>query len=191
MGGVLVNHKSICIVFLVVVFLVVLFDLLFLPAFVKWTYPVADSDVSVVGGVGGQSSLIDLMHKPYDRLLCVMYMLGGLTLHKGGDYQNAVIYFDKALDIDPNYAELWKNKGNALSSQGRYEDALNCYEKALEINCNHGMAWKNKGIALQELGRFEEALECYNRALELYPHSAVSQKNKEYLEELLKNGTST
>jgi len=174
----------------VVVFLVILFDLLLLSSVVKWTYPTTDSEHSDENEKDEQSSLIDLMHKPYDRLLCVMYLLGGLNLHKGGDHQNAVVYFDKALDIDPNYAELWKNKGNALSAQSRYDEALNCYEKALDINPNHSMAWKNKGIALQELGRFEEALECYNRTLELYPHSDVAQKNKEYVMELLGNGTS-
>jgi predicted O-linked N-acetylglucosamine transferase (SPINDLY family) len=51
-------------------------------------------------------------------------------------FEEAIALYDKALAIDPNYAEALCNKGNALDELKRYEEAIACYEQALSINSN-------------------------------------------------------
>jgi len=41
--------------------------------------------------------------------------------------------FDKAIEIDPDYAFTWNNKGVALELLGKYSESLKCFEKAEEI----------------------------------------------------------
>ena len=50
--------------------------------------------------------------------------------------RQAVLCFDKALKMDPLYADAWVNKGAALFYLGQNEQALECAKKALAINPN-------------------------------------------------------
>ena len=84
----------------------------------------------------------------------------GYVLNDQGKYLEAIECFNKALEIDPEYAEAWNNKGISLRKLGRYEEAIECYDKALEINPRLAESWHNKGIALNELGRYHEAQKC-------------------------------
>ena len=46
----------------------------------------------------------------------------------------ALSLFDKALELDPEDAEAWYNKGASLPGLGRHEEAVRCLDKALELN---------------------------------------------------------
>ena len=50
--------------------------------------------------------------------------------------RQAVLCFDRALKMDPEYADAWVNKGSALFYLGQNEEALQCAKKALAINPN-------------------------------------------------------
>jgi tetratricopeptide (TPR) repeat protein len=94
------------------------------------------------------------------------------------NFEAALDCYDKALEIDPQYAFAWNNKGNALNNLGRNEAALDCYNKALEIDPQVAFAWNGKGNVLDNLGRNEAALDCYNKALEIDPQYAVAWNGK-------------
>ena len=93
-------------------------------------------------------------------------------------YEKAIGCYDKALEINPNYAIAWYNKGNALDELERYKEAIECYDRALEINSNFAEAWYNKGYVLGKLGRHEEEIECYDKALKINPNDADAWYNK-------------
>ena len=48
----------------------------------------------------------------------------GISLSNQMKYEEAIIAFDKAIEIDPNLIDAWFNKGNILCKLGKYEDAL-------------------------------------------------------------------
>ncbi|MEE9487653.1 MAG: tetratricopeptide repeat protein, partial [Candidatus Brocadiales bacterium] len=58
----------------------------------------------------------------------------GFDLNNSGNYREALLYFDKALEIDPGLAHAWNNKGFALNNLGRYREAVESLDKALEID---------------------------------------------------------
>jgi tetratricopeptide (TPR) repeat protein len=62
-------------------------------------------------------------------------------------------YYDNALEIDPNHAATWNNKGAALNELGKYNEAIECFDKALEIEPKYANAWLNKGVALKAEGK--------------------------------------
>ena len=49
-------------------------------------------------------------------------------------YKEAVDAFDKAIELDPQYAEAWFQKGNALTAIGRRKEAQKAYNEAYKIN---------------------------------------------------------
>ena len=72
---------------------------------------------------------------------------------KEGDNEDALIAYDKALEVDPNHVRAWNNKGIALSRLERFEEAIECYDKAIEIEPRYANAWYNKANALRNFGQ--------------------------------------
>lgn len=57
----------------------------------------------------------------------------GKTNLDDANYIDALIFFEKALTLAKDNADLWNLKGVALRSLGRYEEASDCYKKSLEL----------------------------------------------------------
>ncbi len=102
----------------------------------------------------------------------------GISLYALGRNEEALHCFDRALEIDPRFAQAWSNKGISLAALGRNEEAPHCFDRALEIDPRFAQAWSNKGISLAALGCNEEALHCFDRALEIDPRFAQAWSNK-------------
>jgi tetratricopeptide (TPR) repeat protein len=82
----------------------------------------------------------------------------GLTLRRQGQYQRAFNAFDKAVQLEPGDAELWKDRGNALVDLKRPDDALASLRQALALNPRYWDAACASAVVLFGLDRFEEAL---------------------------------
>jgi predicted O-linked N-acetylglucosamine transferase (SPINDLY family) len=48
-------------------------------------------------------------------------------------YEEAIACHDKAISINPNYAEAWSNKGNVLNELKRYDEAFASHDRALSL----------------------------------------------------------
>jgi|TARA_B110000014_G_C19627914_1_gene331596 Flp pilus assembly protein TadD len=58
----------------------------------------------------------------------------GITNLKDDNFEDALSFFEQALLLDPNNADLWNQKGVALRSLGRYNEASECYNKSLQLD---------------------------------------------------------
>jgi len=67
------------------------------------------------------------------------------SLRSLGAYQDALVAYDRALALDPNFKEAWVGKGLALVVLGRYQDALAAYDRVLALDPNYKEAWSGKG----------------------------------------------
>ncbi len=67
--------------------------------------------------------------------------------------EDAIVAYDKAIELDPAHISAWNNKGIAMFRLKRYEDAISCYDKTIDLNPNHANAWYNKAKALRGLGQ--------------------------------------
>lgn len=88
----------------------------------------------------------------------------GLANIYTGNYGKALAAFNQLLDIDPNSAKGWANKGVALSDLGRYVEANEAFEKAVGINPDMAVAWYDKGIVLQKLNLVDESNAAFSKA---------------------------
>jgi len=89
------------------------------------------------------------------------------------NYDDAIVNYDKAIELNPSFTSAWNNKGIALSRLKRYEDAIKCYDKVIEIDPNHANAWYNKAKAFRDMGqsRLDKANEDRTRAAKLINES--------------------
>ena len=54
--------------------------------------------------------------------------------------------FGKAIEINPQDADAWYNKGVALYNLGRYEEAIKAYDEAIKLNPQDTDAWYNPNL---------------------------------------------
>jgi tetratricopeptide (TPR) repeat protein len=96
----------------------------------------------------------------------------GLQYFENGDYNNARILFDKAIEAKPDDPVAYNYKADTYFKDGHFEKAIEWYDKALKINPHYLDVLKDKGLCFDKLGKYGEALACFNLALEISPRSA-------------------
>lgn len=68
----------------------------------------------------------------------------GYSLDNMGRYKEALIAYDKAIEIRSDYIYAWINKGVDLNKLGRNNEAIKTFNKAIEVNADYLDAWFNK-----------------------------------------------
>jgi tetratricopeptide (TPR) repeat protein len=101
------------------------------------------------------------------------FLNNGAKLLNQEKYEDSLECFDKALKLDPNYADAWYNKGFTLFNTGNYQDANECFDKFLEIDPE--MFHTYSVILLKTTGLF--ILKEYQKQLELSNMLIGSSKN--------------
>ncbi|SRR6266487_1167745 len=91
----------------------------------------------------------------------------GNALHSLQRYQEALVAYEQAIHLDPNFANAYNGKGAALRALNRSQEALAAYEQAIRLDPNFANAYHNKGLALETLGKKKEAQQAYERARQL------------------------
>ncbi len=94
----------------------------------------------------------------------------GVVLSDLGKLEEAKLAYQKAIALNPKYAEAHYNLGHLLSTLGKLEEAELSYSKAIELNPNYLKAYYNLGHALSNLGKLKEAELSYRKVIELNPN---------------------
>lgn len=102
----------------------------------------------------------------------------GLTLEEDGDAGAAYTYYDKAVALNPTYANAYYNRGNMRSMRGDIAGALSDYDIALREDPKQVKALNNRGNIYRDLGRFQESLADHTEAVKLNPRYADAYYNR-------------
>jgi serine/threonine protein kinase/tetratricopeptide (TPR) repeat protein len=88
----------------------------------------------------------------------------------------AILFFERAIQLDPAYARAYLQLGAAFSTKASYlampelhERAIAHLRRAIELRPNLAMAWRELGSALVDLGRTDDAVSAIERAIVLDP----------------------
>ena len=101
----------------------------------------------------------------------------GVALRDQGKHAEALLLFERAVQLDPESADAWANLGRARNETDQHGADLDAYERALALDDTRARVWINRGIALNGLGRHEEALASCEHALALDPSLWVGWYN--------------
>lgn len=82
------------------------------------------------------------------------------------DPEEALAAYERALEIDPEYADAHVNLGRLVHEAGQAREAEAHYRLALAADPGHATAAFNLGIVLEDLNRPAQAIEAYLQAIE-------------------------
>ena len=99
----------------------------------------------------------------------------GLGVLSRDEYARALAFFEKAVEIDPGYAESWYQAGFCYGMLGKHADALKASRQAAKLRPEWAETFVNIGASSFALGQYKEAAEAYRQATKLDADNADSQ----------------
>ncbi|TAL04548.1 MAG: glycosyltransferase family 41 protein [Rhodospirillaceae bacterium] len=102
----------------------------------------------------------------------------GLALSTLGRHGESLAEYDRAIALQPDYAEVFNVRGNSLKELNRADDALASYDRAIALNPDYAEAFNNRGTLLSRLKRHDEALSDFDRAILLRPEFPEAFNNR-------------
>jgi tetratricopeptide (TPR) repeat protein len=88
--------------------------------------------------------------------------------------KEAIEDFNRAIQLYPEYAAIYNNRGNVLLGLGAAREAMKDFDRALLLAPGYAAAYSNRAGAQLRLGEINPALDDYNRAITLVPLSAAA-----------------
>ncbi len=85
------------------------------------------------------------------------------------DYNTALKYYNKALEIKPDYADVWKDLGVVYGQTGNYQKALECFSEVHKINPKDDQALLNLGVTYQNMGEIQKSIPYFKQILDKNP----------------------
>lgn len=97
----------------------------------------------------------------------VLNAIGIIYLLKFEDFPKAIEFFQKAVSVDPDFAEAHNNLGFAYEKSKKFNEAIESYKKALSnlIYKSPEKAYYNLAKVYYRLGKYDEAINAYKEAL--------------------------
>jgi predicted O-linked N-acetylglucosamine transferase (SPINDLY family) len=84
----------------------------------------------------------------------------------------ALASYDHARAIDPGYAQVLSNCGNAFAAASQFKEALTFYDRSLKVRPDDVETLNDHSVVLRRLNRTDAALVSIDRALALRPDHA-------------------
>ncbi len=107
------------------------------------------------------------------------YRIRGQVRSFRGDHAAAASDLDRAVQLGPESAVVWNERGLARLRAKRLDEAVEDFAKAVEVDPKLAVAWNNLGLArLQSGGATVRTLEAFDRALELDPGLVSAWSNR-------------
>jgi tetratricopeptide (TPR) repeat protein len=112
----------------------------------------------------GEGDVLPLVDNDVEDLL-----LRGRALQAQERHREALVFYDRALELDPDNAIALSQEGYAFLLLDRYGEAAAMCEEALKIDPELAWAWLVLGHSLAGLSRDKDAIDAYKRATEVDP----------------------
>src|SRR5262249_13725970 len=99
------------------------------------------------------------------------YLARGDQYAEARDFGNAIASYSQAIQLQPDYAEAYNNRGlaYALESKGNMAQAIADYTQAIAFRPGYAVAYNNRGVAYMASGHPEQAISDFNSAVALKP----------------------
>ncbi len=94
----------------------------------------------------------------------------GYALYMEGQYSEALVLFESAIELNPAEGAYDEWKGACLFNMAKFTDALESFESSIAKDA-HPSPYEYKGICLYMMDQMEEALEAFNVSITMAPYS--------------------
>lgn len=100
----------------------------------------------------------------------VLANISGVLALKMRRQDEAIVHFQRAAELKPDFAEVHANLGNLYRELGHSRKAEQSYRAALSYKPNEALILSGLGNVLVTLNRLDEALVCFQDAIERAPN---------------------
>jgi tetratricopeptide (TPR) repeat protein len=107
--------------------------------------------------------------------------LTGLIYANTGDDVAGLRFYDRALALNPRFAEALEGRARIMLRSGRFEEAIANYSALFRVRPASAETLCNLGAAYEGKDQRAQALECYNRSLAARPDYAPALAAKALL----------
>jgi tetratricopeptide (TPR) repeat protein len=91
----------------------------------------------------------------------------GVELREEGLHDQAIEEYDRAIELDPDFADAYVGRGDAYYYLGEYQPAIEDYDQAIELDPDYADAYDSRGWAHYYLGLETEAEADFVKACSL------------------------
>lgn len=114
----------------------------------------------------------------WENYLPVLHFKLGSSKMVRGVYLDALVEFNKVLELNPNLPEVINCRGRVYKHIKKFDYALKDHSRAIELNPKFGEAYRNRGNDHYYLGNFDLMLSDFDNAVKLMPFSALIFNNR-------------
>jgi class 3 adenylate cyclase/Tfp pilus assembly protein PilF len=126
--------------------------------------------------------------KTVDELDAVSWFKKGYALrYRDNNNQEAMKAFDKAIEIDPNFARAYAGRATIYNDWEQPQQALRESDQAIKLDPNLAWGFNTRGWAHIGLFNYNKAIEDLNKAIELDPNYVQAYVHRSWAYFMLKN----
>ena len=114
----------------------------------------------------------------YNSVVKIFTYIQANEMAKQGEYKGAIRDYDRVLEIDPDFADAYYNRGVAKVRLREFQEAIEDFDKAIDSKPDDIFCYLNRGVAKDQIKEFQEAIEDFDKAIDLdpkYPYSYVNR----------------
>ena len=93
----------------------------------------------------------------------------GVAYHHMFDLNDAKLYYERAIKLNPDYAQAVNNLGAIYHAEKNYRQAERCYRKAIKLDPKSPLFYSNLGTAYFFQGNTRKGAQAYSQAFALDP----------------------
>ena len=109
----------------------------------------------------------------------------GNALMDAQRFAEAIIAYQRSLDIDPKNVDVRVDMGTCYRGVGQPQRAIEEYQKGMGYNPRHPMAYMNSGVVYAyDLGKKAEAAKAFEKYLELAPNAPNAADIRQEIQKL-------
>ena len=117
-------------------------------------------------------------YQPYDSLSAEKFFSLSIAFQQRGEYKQAIENYDGAIELDPQNAVFYNNRGTTKLALGNFQGAIADLGEAIKLSPKYAPAYNNRGGAKSALGDRLGAIMDFGRAIELDPADAGAYNNR-------------
>jgi TonB family protein len=100
-----------------------------------------------------------------------------------GEYDLAIVDYNKALELNPKSVPAYFNRGRAFYFKREFASAVDSYSKVIELTPKDSIAFYNRGVSYEKLGDNLKAMDDYQKAVELDENNEPASENLKKLKD--------
>ena len=97
------------------------------------------------------------------------YLRWGYAKYRLDQYQAAIVDYDAAINLKPDFAPAYYFRGTVKRSLGQYKEAIEDYDTAIDLKNDFAFAYYFRGTIRGDLGEHFIAIQDYNKAIDAKP----------------------